>query len=300
MRQDVMFLDSHTERGKVAQMDMAQRIERAVALLREHEPADGYYLAFSGGKDSCVIDALAKLAGVRYEKWYNNTTIDPPELVRFIKRVHPDAKWNNPRGWLKNAQGLVEIRTVNMMHRVATAPKVAPTRMGRWCCEEYKEGGGKGRVKVFGVRAAESRGRARRWSEWAKDQNGDPVACPIVFWTDVHVWEFIRATDTPHCSLYDEGFTRLGCVDCPLASLDKREKERARWPKMAENWKRAVIANWERWKDIPNTRTGKARMQADFPTGEDYYLWWSTGHSGRDVFRDDCQAMILWTNEDEA
>jgi 3'-phosphoadenosine 5'-phosphosulfate sulfotransferase (PAPS reductase)/FAD synthetase len=33
--------------------------EQAIARLRKHEPEDGYYLAFSGGKDSMVIYDLA-------------------------------------------------------------------------------------------------------------------------------------------------------------------------------------------------------------------------------------------------
>lgn len=268
----------------------------AIKILRDHEPPEGYYLAFSGGKDSCVIKALAIMAGVKFEAWYNNTTIDPPELVRFVKREHPDVRWNNPLGILEKGGPLV---TINMMHRVATAPKVAPTRLGRWCCSEYKEGGGKGRTKIFGVRAAESRARARRWKEWAEDLNGDPVVCPIVFWSDEDVWGFIRSNSVPYCTLYDEGFTRLGCVDCPLASNAKREKERLRWPKMAANWKRAVIANWEKWKDKPNTRTGAFRFQHQFETGEDYYRWWATGSSGTDVMRE-CQSGMLWTNEEDA
>lgn len=283
-----------TDRQSSSFLNLSGLISRSIAALQLHEPPEGYYGAFSGGKDSVTIKKLAAMAGVRVEWWYNNVTIDPPELVRFVKS-HPDVRWNNPIGRLTPDGPLV---TINMMHRVATAPKVAPTRLGRWCCSEYKEGGGKGRVKIFGVRAAESKGRARRWKEWAEDLNGDPVVCPIVFWSDADVWQFIRSEGVAYCSLYDEGFTRLGCVDCPLASNSKREAERKRWPKLAENWKKAVIANWEKWKDLPNTKTGAPRFQAQFETGEDYYRWWATGSSGTDVMRE-CQSGMLWTNEEE-
>ena len=49
-----------------------------------------HVVQFSGGKDSCVILALAKMAGINYEAHYNVTSVDPPELVRFIKREYPD------------------------------------------------------------------------------------------------------------------------------------------------------------------------------------------------------------------
>ena len=61
------------------------KVQIAIDRLRTFEPPDGYYLAFSGGKDSCVIKALADMAGVHYDAHYSLTTVDPPELVRFIR-----------------------------------------------------------------------------------------------------------------------------------------------------------------------------------------------------------------------
>lgn len=145
-------------------MALDERERHALELLRKWEPDEGYYVAFSGGKDSIVIKRLCEMAGVRFDAHYNQTTIDPPELVRFIKQHHPDVGWN-----------LAE--KGNMMHRVATAPKVPPTRLVRWCCGEYKERSGEGRVRVFGVRKAESASRAKRWNEVA-DYNGQLVICP--------------------------------------------------------------------------------------------------------------------------
>ena len=77
-------------------LPLEDKIRNAIGLLQLHEPMakrispDGYWLAFSGGKDSCVIKELARMAGVAFLPVYNVTTIDPPELVRFIKREHPD------------------------------------------------------------------------------------------------------------------------------------------------------------------------------------------------------------------
>ena len=73
------------------------KVEIAIERIRGFEPEDGYWLAFSRGKDSCLIKALADLAGVKYEAHYSVTGIDPPELVHFIKKYHSDVIWDIPR-----------------------------------------------------------------------------------------------------------------------------------------------------------------------------------------------------------
>lgn len=56
----------------------------AIQIIRDNEPPEGYFVAFSGGKDSVVALGLTRRAGVRHEASHNLTTVDPPELVRFI------------------------------------------------------------------------------------------------------------------------------------------------------------------------------------------------------------------------
>ena len=66
------------------------KVELSITVLRSFEPAEGYYLAFSGGKDSVVVKALCDMAGVKYDAHYSVTSVDPPELVWFIKEYYPD------------------------------------------------------------------------------------------------------------------------------------------------------------------------------------------------------------------
>lgn len=269
----------------VPNMPLKERIDRAIALLQENEPDDGYYLAFSGGKDSCVCKELLKMSGCHFESFYNVTTIDPPELIYFIKKYHSDVTWQHSKYG-------------NMMHRVATKPNVPPSRYSRWCCAEFKEFGGKGRTACFGVRIWESSNRKARWSEISVTQNEDIAICPVVFWMDEQIWEFIKFYNLPYCKLYDEGFKRLGCVGCPLASQSHRDIEFKRWPNFERNWKRAIMANWEKWHNIPNTKTGKPRYHARFKTGEEFWRAWRYGeYNEPDYVRGSCQPMLLWTNE---
>ena len=65
------------------------------------------------------------------------------------------------------------------------------------------------------------------------------ICNPIIDWSEDDVWNFIRHNNLPYCSLYDQGWTRLGCIGCPMGTIDQREREFRQYPKYAECYKRA-------------------------------------------------------------
>jgi len=283
---------SEEDMYKIAVMEPLQRkIDSAIALLRMYEPTalrsseNGYYLAYSGGKDSGVILKLAELAGVKFEAYYNVTTIDPPELVRFIRRVHPEVNFNRPEKHLLNY----------MVERC----KGLPVRMARWCCLIYKEQGGNGRAKIIGVRAEESKKRKGLWKPVTSHRKNEQqrMFCPIVYWTDDDVWEFHRMYNLPYCQLYDEGFKRLGCIGCPMGGQKQIEMEFARWPGYERLFKRKVKEFFEKWRHIP-TRAGKPRFFAHHKNWESYWDWWISGVKHQEE-SEVCQGMFLGMFDDE-
>ena len=137
----------------IGQLDIYGRdkVETAIERLKTFEPPEGYFLAFSGGKDSVVIKALADMAGVKYDAHYSLTSVDPPELVQFIK-TFDDVAIDVP----KDKDG----NRVTMWNLIPKK-KMPPTMKVRYCCEELKESGGHGRLTITGVRWAESVNRKR-------------------------------------------------------------------------------------------------------------------------------------------
>lgn len=132
------------------------KVEVAIDRLQSFEPKEGYYLAFSGGKDSQCIYHLAKMAGVKFDAHYRITSVDPPELVRFIKTQYPDVALDYPR----DADG-----NVITMWNLIPKQTIPPTRKARYCCDKLKESGGEGRLTVTGVRWAESPARKQNQGE---------------------------------------------------------------------------------------------------------------------------------------
>lgn len=141
------------------------KVEVAIERFKNFEPPEGYFIAFSGGKDSSVILELAKMAGVKFDAHYALTSVDPPELVQFIKREHPEVIIDIPK-WPENYKNPKLAGKRMTMWNLIPEKKMPPTRLVRYCCSELKESMGEGRFVVTGVRWQESTKRANRggWS----------------------------------------------------------------------------------------------------------------------------------------
>lgn len=214
-------------------------------------PPEGYYVAYSGGKDSTVILDLIRRSGVPYDAHYNLTTVDPPELVAFV-RTQEDVTIHHPQ---------------ESMWSLIVKKIFPPTRFQRFCCEHLKERGGSGRTVVTGVRWAESAKRAkRRMVETCFKDSYKHYLHPIIDWSQEDVWAYIKGRGLPYCSLYDEGIKRIGCILCPLAGKKQRLREAERWPQ----YKRAYLNTFERML-AERERKG---LQTQWRDAADVYRWW--------------------------
>ncbi len=287
--------------------DLSKKVNKSIERLKAFEPPEGYYLAFSGGKDSCVCKALLEMAGCKYDAHYRVTSVDPPELVRFIKDQHPDVYRDVPR-YKNGRRGEKWDGKPITMWNLIPWKLMPPTRVTRYCCEFLKESGGDGRMTVTGVRWAESRNRKenqgmvtvmgkkaghalRDQSDFKLTNRGGVVLVndnadsrrmiehcyrrskvtvnPIIEWSDQNVWDFIHAHGIHYCCLYDEGFSRIGCIGCPLARQKGREMEFKRWPKYRD----AYIRSFDAMLKV-RERRGKAVGTWRLTTATDVFNWW--------------------------
>jgi phosphoadenosine phosphosulfate reductase len=117
------------------------------------------------------------------------------------------------------------------------------------------------------------------------------VLNPILYWTDEDVWQFTLSEKVPYCCLYDEGFSRLGCIGCPQADK-QRVKHFARWPKYEQAWKRAVTRYWEATgSTLRNNGQDRAWVKKGIKSGEDLWRWWMEELPEPD--NDDCQMGLF-------
>jgi phosphoadenosine phosphosulfate reductase len=258
---------------------ICDKIKTAITCIQdiEHQALamsnDGYFLADSGGKDSSVVRDLIRKAEAKHTANYNFTTVDPPELVRFIRQCHPDTVISRPE---------------KTMYQLIIQKMMPPTRKMRYCCAHLKERGGKKHIIITGVRALESQRRSkRRLIETCLRDSKKIYFNPIIDWSTEEVWEYIRLNNIPYCSLYDEGFTRLGCVGCPLTNRVQREKEFMRWPHYERMYRRAFDIAVQRKKELGRKYLG---LFPEWKTGEQMFDWWM---SDSREFEDESQGMLF-------
>ena len=268
------------------------KVKTAIDRLQAFEPQEGYYVADSGGKDSSCVVKLCEMAGVKFDAHYNATTIDPPQLVRFIRQHHPETEIEKPE---------------YTMRELIIKAQHPPTRYMRYCCAKIKETRGKGRIVVTGVRWAESLNRRKKrglvnidgekarkiadelGAEHKDDRYGiilntdndenrrmvemcyrthKTLVNPIIDWTSEDVWAFVRLYNVPYCELYDCGFKRLGCVACPLGGSASMQRELEFFPQ----FKSFYIRTFDEMQDA-RRKAGKP-INRHWTDGESVLRWW--------------------------
>lgn len=271
-----------------ASAGLRQKMEHSVELLRKaeklalaYDAADGFFLAFSGGKDSQALYHMAQLAGVKFKAHFSPTSVDPPAVIRFIRKHYPDVEF---------------LKLKESIYSIAIRKGLLPTRRVRWCCDELKEHTGAGKVTLIGIRKAESPRRNKRneveinnrtfsgdmdaFEAWRKEKVTPSVAnldavdneavtgcikgkesllvSPIIYWSDEDVWEFLNdVVRVPHCEMYDKGYKRIGCILCPMSNYRQKLREMTDFPQVKNNWIKAIKA---------------IRKGGVFAEG---YIWWN-------------------------
>lgn len=255
-------------------INLLQKAEKMALSMNEN----GFHLAFSGGKDSIVLYRIAELAKVKFFAEMSVTTIDPPELMRYIRKNYPQVKLNRP--------------DINF-YELIKKKKMLPTRMKRYCCAYLKEQAGIGTTTLVGVRAAESVRRGKRKEieiQGHKDNTelldqfnrneelshtcvkgkDKIIIMPIFHWTDKDIWNFIREQEMDYCQLYDEGSKRIGCIFCPMANKKSIAKDRKKYPRIEKEIKKSIQYILDNKEDfLTQVTINGRRMNAD-----EVFEWW--------------------------
>lgn len=210
--------------------DTSKKIDRAIRLIKAYSKHCNPILAYSGGKDSDVVNCLFKLANVKVDLVYNSTTIDYPGVISHC--IENGAYIRRPKYTFLQ---LIEKKGLPSMRR-------------RFCCERLKEQFIPGTV-FFGIRSNESVKRQKRYTEptacriYTKKKRQEQVF-PILNWGIEDEQYLIENEGIKlHESYIDDNgrydlSRRVGCIGCPLQG-DRGKKDFLKYPKFLPLWIKA-------------------------------------------------------------
>lgn len=275
---------------------MSDKVDIAVKRLREAaEMSQALHgkpllVTYSGGKDSDTVLRLAQIAKIPFEVQHSHTTADAPETVYHVRDKFRELELAGIKCEIDYHTQPDGTRTT--MWNLIPRKLIPPTRLVRYCCAELKEGGGKDRMITTGVRwdestARKSRGaleiisKRREKSIFLNNDNdedrrlfetctmkGKRVSNPIIDWETNDVMDFLTGEKVKLCSLYSEGWKRVGCIGCPMAGKH-RYAEFARYP----TYKKAYIRAFDKMMEMRRLRGMPRGVEMD-ETGVDVFHWW--------------------------
>lgn len=313
---------------KIEQAKQALILAAEMSQIYYKEPL---IITYSGGKDSDVLLHLAEevLKPEQFEVLNSHTTVDAPETVYHIRET---IKRLNEKGikatihYPKDKNG----EPITMWSLIAQR-QIPPTRLARYCCAVLKETSTPNRMCAVGVRAAESQKRkgrnmfatrgatykdakffslehaeeVHRESQEIQDDNWDctliqsmkkhneVVVNPIYYWEDEDIWVYIKQEQIKTNPLYQKGYSRVGCIGCPLATYKHKMKEFKDYP----TYKKAYINAFDKMLEVRKASgkddvTGKNDFH-QWETGQDVYEWWI------EEFKRNPKGQMSLFNEDE-
>lgn len=191
-------------------MELKDKIEQAKRLIKSVCAMHNTALAYSSGKDSVLLDYLAREVNAPVKRFHNVTTIDPPGTIKFAEKHGCDIVRN-------------DLSFLDLVEK-----KGFPTMFRRFCCKELKERYYSD-YAFFGIRKDESVKRNACYSAfddiyYYTKKKFTNRFFPLLNFTDDDVAEVINSKSLEcHPLYYDhQGHfcveRRLGCIGCPLQS----------------------------------------------------------------------------------
>ena len=276
-------------------------IRDRVSLAHYQKPL---LLTYSGGKDSDVCLELAQRAGIPFEVCHSLTTADAPQTIQHVKKkfamleaagIHCKIDYPTYKGKRTSMWRLIEEKlmppTRTMRYCCAVLKETAGNHRAiitgvRWDESNNRRGRGEfeaiGRTKKDRITVSPQEENEqlylsdefylnndndlrRQWMEICMKQR-ETTCNPIIDWTNHVLWDYIHTERINVNPLYQCGFSRVGCIGCPMAG-EGRHFAFQQFHKYEMMYKHAFARMLERRKLRPGDNTM-------WSTVDDVWNWW--------------------------
>lgn len=255
-------------------------VKKILAIYTKYKgKLDCFHVAFSGGKDSCVLLDLVKKALPKgsFVVVFGDTGMEFPDTYEVVQ---------------KTKQQCLEDEIPFYIAKSHLNPQDSwklfgpPSRVLRWCCSVHKstpqtlklrEISGKDDytgLAFVGIRAQESATRAEyEYENYGKKVKGQYDFYPILEWTSAEVFLYAFANDIFLNETYKKGNSRAGCLVCPMSGGLSEYIRRVTYPEFVTQYY-SLIRNTSdksfadtRFSDFMNRGAWKSRADGRFVEG---------------------------------
>jgi 3'-phosphoadenosine 5'-phosphosulfate sulfotransferase (PAPS reductase)/FAD synthetase len=212
-----------------------QREKESLELLSKYKDTDRLIIdTNSTGKDSMVKTHLAKKAGLKFDTYFNCTTMNVADSNIMAKNnkykfTYPNKKYKSFYKWREREN-------------------IIPSRLNRCCCKYFKEDptinsfDKKDKLLfLFGMRNDESTNRSGYTDIWVNEKWGkrDWIGLlPIRQWNDLEIWLYIIREGIEINYKYKKGYNRVGCgIVCPNYNKSTWVLDKYWYPSLYKRWK---------------------------------------------------------------
>jgi phosphoadenosine phosphosulfate reductase len=214
------MVDANREMLEIIEQTTVKKILAIYTKFKDR--LDCFHVAFSGGKDSCVLLDLVKKALPKgsFVVVFGDTGMEFPDTYEIIQNIKLQCLMDEVPFYTAKS---------HLDHKESWDLFGPPSRVLRWCCFVHKsapqtlklrEITGKhdyAGLAFVGVRAHESAIRAEYdYFNDGKKIKGQFSHNSILEWTSAEVWLYIYANGVTLNEAYKKGSARVGCICCPM------------------------------------------------------------------------------------
>ena len=182
------------------------KIEFSQKILKKAAKKWGRKLAvaWTGGKDSTVLLHLIKktFGQIPFEVYFGDTTQHFPELYQFKDELAKKWKLKMIIGQPQKSYQEVAGARKRCCHALKTEPLNKTIKKQGW------------QALLVGIRWDEQAARANE-KYFSPRKNPTHIRVhPLLHWTELDIWDYIKKYKVPVNPLYQKGFRSLGCQPC--------------------------------------------------------------------------------------
>jgi len=268
-------------------------VKKILAIYAKYKGRlDCFHVAYSGGKDSCVLLDLVKKALPKgsFVVVFGDTGMEFPDTYETIKKTKQQCAEDGIPFY---------IATSHLNPKKSWELFGPPSRVLRWCCSVHKSTPQTLKLRevtvkndfvgldFVGVRAQESVARSTyKYENYGAKQKGQFSHNSILEWTSAEVWLYIYANGVLINETYKKGNGRAGCLFCPMSGGASDYFRRMSYPTEIDSYINA----------IKNTYAGDKHKKSNT---ESYILngGWNARKNGRELSNNTSRCIEKITNE---